>query len=272
MSNQRFREKSLSNSLHSFVDLYKEIVDNYANVWVAVDKPPTLDHQVSDFVYFCLTKSCKSLIGTQALIKAGCGEDALTLIRTVYESYLKMVYVAHNPNDVSQFVSIPIGISSNFYSFAKTRKNKTDFRKVKDLATGTELPAPMSIEKIAMQSPYEDDRKFHHTLYTYLSENAHPHMMASGNYRTHPDEKRYTYQNSNNTQKALIFGIYVSSTMLDHFPYRNQFNSDLERRVTENIRVAIKKIDFYSTIEGLELDPVYETAVWSGLDRLIDML
>lgn len=168
MTNKQTQEENLETCIQLIVDIFKEFVDDYAEVWVSVKKPPTQAHQISDFIYFCITKSCKSLIGIQALIKAGCPEDAITLVRSIYESYLKIVYVAHHLNEIDQFVSLPIGISEKYYPFAKTKKNKPDFRNVVDPRTGSKLSVPMSIEKLALNNPYPEDRELHNCLYGFF--------------------------------------------------------------------------------------------------------
>jgi hypothetical protein len=245
LTNKQPQKENLETCLQFIVDIFKELVDDYADVWVSVEKPPTQDHQISDFVYFCITRSCKSLIGLQALIKAGCPEDAITLVRSIYESYLKIVYVAHHPNEINQFVTLPIGISMKYYPFAKTKKNKPDLRNVVDPRTGSNLPVPMSIEKLALASPYPEDKELHNCLYKFLSEHAHPHMMASGDYRSPPKERQYTYKNRDNSSKALFFAIYVSARMLEHFPYKSELELELGGRLGQAVCIAKSTISSY---------------------------
>lgn len=70
-------------------------------------------------------------------------------------------------------------------------------------------------------------------------------MMASGDYRSHPKDRHYTYKNTDNCPQAMFFAIYVSSRMLEHFPYKSELELELGGRLEQVICFANATITGY---------------------------
>src|SRR5207248_1560233 len=62
-------------------------------------------HSLHDYVFFCTTKSLKTLRAIKRLIPDGFGEDALALCRSIYENYLAINYVIHYRTTINSFVA-----------------------------------------------------------------------------------------------------------------------------------------------------------------------
>ena len=70
----------------------------YGKYSYAIGKKPTTDF-ISDFQYFVLTKSTKSLEAIRQLLDMGHTEDVFILARTMFEGYLASRYICEEYND-----------------------------------------------------------------------------------------------------------------------------------------------------------------------------
>src|SRR5438270_8961999 len=85
--------RRLSKRLEKQVTLCQTFVDNYSIAKaIYFDNFKNRTFIVNDFLHFCFTKSCKSLIAVETLLKTHCSEDALIILRSVYENYIHITY------------------------------------------------------------------------------------------------------------------------------------------------------------------------------------
>lgn len=95
---------------------------------------------VHDYVHYCFTKSCKTLRGVEHLLNQGLPEDAMTLLRGVYENYLHIVFVIQNPERIGDFVWKKIALRTGRLQPALSAKGKRIPGKMLDTATGEIVP------------------------------------------------------------------------------------------------------------------------------------
>lgn len=166
--------------LGAYIRIFQKLVDEYGIAEVILWK--SSQHVANDFLYFCVTRSCKTLMAVKTLILRGLPEDALILTRSLYENYVNIVYVLNNPEDIDHVARRKLGVSIGHYRFAQTPKGKIDRRTVVDPESGEHLPFGLSLEKLAGGSRHIEDHDVHGLLYSYLSEYTHPNLVALGSY------------------------------------------------------------------------------------------
>lgn len=168
------------------VDFFAYLIDNYGEVNIIKDNVPPEDikrNTYHDFIYFCFTKSCRSLYSAINLAEKGLREDSLIILRTVYENYLHLAHILNDPLKIQEYVVQTVGLSTGNYKYKIDNNGRRVFNRFINVSTQKEhfhgtsnaLRAKLSFNKI--------DSAIHSNIYSYLSEHIHPNMNGSGNYR-----------------------------------------------------------------------------------------
>ena len=108
----------------------KKIVDHHGVPIAIVRKEITPEIVMHDFFYFCVTKSCKSLSAFNTLIEHGFPEDALIIVRSIYENYLSVAFMLNKPSQIDDLVSKRVGFSRGIFKHPISAKGKIDRRKL----------------------------------------------------------------------------------------------------------------------------------------------
>src|SRR5262245_10464885 len=98
------------------------IVDAYARAQAIEHNDYRDDYVTNDFIYYCVTKSTKTLLAINALIALGLGEDAQILLRSAYENYLAISYLRANPHRLDDLVEMKIAVSGGHVEHPLTSK------------------------------------------------------------------------------------------------------------------------------------------------------
>ncbi len=193
--------------------LCKRLVDSYALPLAIIHDSYEHRHIFNDFVYFCFTKSTKTLAAINRILADGFGEDAQILLRSSYESYLAIAFLTNHPSRLDDLVAKKVGLKTGDFSHPVSPTGRKDYRRVVDTQSGEILPFSLSVAEMAGLTKYPEDLFIHRALYAFLSEHCHAHMMASGNYRDDKNE-RYVYENRSQVLQATVFGAYVYAVTL----------------------------------------------------------
>lgn len=187
---------------------------------------------VNDFVYFCFTKSTKTFSAIEKLILYKHHEDALILIRSIYENYLMTRFVLDNPEQINNFVYYPIGKSIMRYKIEK--KDKVLI--LKEPSTGKILDDYIEFGYKEIGLKYEP--KIHNQLYKFLSEFTHPNMISLGSYM---QKGLFTYDNENNKHNALILSIFCYLKIIQEIRTFEEYDDDSLTIELPKLILKIKK-------------------------------
>lgn len=227
--------------VEDFYKQLKDLVDEHAIPIAIVTKQINTEILVNDFVYFCVAKTCKSTGAIIALLKQEYPEDALIILRSVYENYLSIGYLLKNPANVDDLVFKRVGLAAGVFVHPLTPKNKRDTRKLLDPASGEIYDFGLTIGELARGALRGVDLNLHSGMYPYLCEHVHSNMIASGNYRN-TDETRYTYKDNSNTTLARFWTcvtLYLFfETLLTYEPI-NIMNNEDHRNILNMARSTI---------------------------------
>lgn len=218
------------------------IIDRYAIAMAIAKDDYRDDYVTNDFFYYCLTKSTKTLVGINALIEKGLGEDAQILIRSAYENYLAISFLLANLNRLDDLVEKKIGVNDGYFKHPLNTKGKKDRRKIIDPRSGEVLQFDVSIAEMASSGRHPEDREMHWPFYGYLSEHCHPHMMASGNYRD-DTEIRYSYKNNSQSIQAKIYATYVFLLLLAETKYFEKLKTPELSRTNSLLKTGVSTIN-----------------------------
>lgn len=231
---------------------FYSIVDNYAFAEAIAHNSYQDRYVINDFFYYCITKSTKTLIAINLLIRSNLGEDAQILLRSAYENYLAASFLLANPARLDDLVGKKIGVHTGYFKHPINSKGKSDRRNIVDPCSGEVLPFEVPVAEMASTGRHTEDNDVHWHLYGFLSEHVHPHMMASGNYR---DESRirYSYVTQTQTLQASIFATYIYLLLLCEVRYFEGLD-DLDLKSTDKLARSGAEI-VERTLSVMEFDP-----------------
>lgn len=183
-------------------------------------------HTVHDFTLFCATKSLKSLRAIKHLLDEGHGEDALTLVRSVYENYLNLAYVFSHPNQINNLVAAKVGLRAGKYEFERGSG------KIREKTGRRIVGEHVSVRRMAKESQFSEDHAIYNFLYELLSDFAHPNILTIGYYL---DDDRFDVVGHDNVPHAAIYGLFTVTLVLDLLSLLSElqtnFRKDLKRFV-----------------------------------------
>jgi len=203
---------ALKRRLDLQICLFQEIVFEYGTADAIAEDDFSQQIVVHDYVFYCFTKACKSLMSVSLLLDNRLPEDAMILLRSVYESYLHIVYVLQNPERIDDFVQKKIGLYTGRLKHPVSKKGNKLANQVIDSETGEILTYGIGMSTLFYGSKYQFDKEVHTVMFPFLSEHTHPNMIASGNYRD--DDIYYSYWQASNTLQSAFFAVYLSTLIL----------------------------------------------------------
>jgi len=194
----------------------ESLIDECGEIKVISKPKGTAESQdyYHDFVYFVLTKSCKTLSASMILTENLYSEDSQILIRSVYENYLSLKHLSKNMDDLYHFLTKTVGLAAGIYTHPISKKGNIQRTKLFDPKTGETSNFGLSISRMAESMDSKNEQIVHKTLYPYLCELTHLNMMSSGNYRN-KEETKYTYRSSEPSINPYIFIPYVLILLCD---------------------------------------------------------
>jgi hypothetical protein len=213
-----------------------------------------------DYIYYCFTKSTRSIFAAIELAKKNFSEDSLIILRTVYESYLHIAHTLYNPNKVYEYVFHTVGLSTGKYVFKKRQNGTLNYKRILDSSTQKEFDYGTSTGTMAKYSFNSCDTAVHKDIYHYLSEHTHPNMLASGNYRSW-EKLHYSAEPLSmriETPFWILYIIYILGDALYYYHFNiNEWNVEdltlLEINEFTNLRKSMQE-ELLNYLEILNID------------------
>lgn len=239
--------KKILDNLYDSLCFYGYIIDDVGDVLaIKMDKEDKdFDKAVHhDYVYFCITKSVRSLLASLELSKMRFREDSMIILRTVYECYLLLANAISDCQFIQKTVYNELGLKYGIYKYFKSRMGKTAFRKVVRYEDNKVFDHDLRKSTLSRSTYNTIDSKVHRYLYNYLCEHTHSHFISAGNYRTQ-DETKY----DPNVQGAYIDVLFMINYLTyligeSIYLYHKNYNYHITLTVVEIIELGehLKKL------------------------------
>lgn len=168
-------------------------------------------NSVNDFIFFCFTKSTKTMIAIKKLLKENMNIEALILVRSIYENYLYSQYIRKYPKEVYNIVDYSIGKSYGKYS-----RNKG---KLFEVCNNNQIENYKEVSIFKIASEVGEDKSYL-GLYSYLSEFAHPNASLIGSYI---NDYNFSVYKDGYKENALFLSIYCYLKMMLIITSREEF-------------------------------------------------
>jgi hypothetical protein len=162
-------------------------------------------------VFFYVTKALKTFEAVQTLTLHHLGEDGLSLVRTLYESYLRTLFAIREPEVHGAWVLATTGLSRGTHDYRKT-KSGVDKRVIVSPQSGGHTAATISTRAMALSSPFPVEATLHTDLYSFLSGYAHPDTRTIHDYL---DDFGWTIRSRERLVPADFLAFGLSLLVLD---------------------------------------------------------
>jgi hypothetical protein len=207
--NNQFESKLnvLVEDIDSLIYLFGIFVNKYFNEDYPDDSSPDGAEILSPVAYMGLNlaKSQRALRSIKNLILEEYNEDALKLVRGIYENYLHIVLVKHKPESIISLVDAKCGLRDGSFKYLE-KNGKQDKRKVVRCADGTIYPTSISGYKMAESSSRGFDVEFYDLFYDRASDVVHPSVF---NIRDYVREGKLSPLDSDWKEEAVIYSVFV---------------------------------------------------------------
>ncbi|TDW96189.1 DUF5677 domain-containing protein [Dinghuibacter silviterrae] len=168
-----------------------------------------------EYILFCLTKNLKTLRAALNLIEGNFGEDALNLIRSIFENYLHVAMSIRN-NDFINDIKIKIGLLLGTHKYIRKGAEK-----VVEVATGKEARLKFTKNhQLALLHPLygKMDIEIYNYLYDFLSGFTHPDLVTLSCY---VDENGFNYQKRNFSSESILYISFFNLLILNEIKNLN---------------------------------------------------
>lgn len=133
---------------------------------------------LKSYCYFILAKNLKTIKSIEVLINSNLGEDAIILIRSVYENYLQILMAIYAPKQLHDELDAKIGLIQNRYE-----RKKGNFNTLIDRQTKKEVRFLTGIKRATLNPNTQiEDEAIYSYLYNFLSSFTHPDISTIGQY------------------------------------------------------------------------------------------
>ncbi len=195
------------------------------------------DLKIEDYILFCITKTFKTLKSIINLIHRELIEDALILLRTIYESYLNIIFILHKPQKLNDLIA-QAGLMMGTHEYALNKKGKEDRRIIKDKVSGAEFDGTISTYQKVLNSDFQEDIDIHNFMYEYLSSFTHPSIFTIENYFV---GNKFNPSKPNDTYEIVMLCIFISAIILDELQYIVSFD-EVSRQDIKKFIMEIKPL------------------------------
>ena len=197
----------LIDDIDSLIYLFGICVKKYFNGDYPDDSAPDGAEILSPVAYMGLNlaKSQRALRSIKHLVVEDYNEDALKLVRGIYENYLHIVLIKHRPDSIISLVDAKCGVRYGGFKYLE-KNGKEDRRKVVRCSTGDIYPSNISGYKMAESSNLDFDVEFYDLFYQRASDVVHPSIF---NIKDYVRDNKLSPLDSDWKEEAVIYSVFV---------------------------------------------------------------
>lgn len=214
-----------------FVSL-ASVVDHLGVIQAAIVPKVSRAGAKHDFIFFCITKCCRTVAAITTLLDTFFSEETYPLTRTLYEHYIAIACVRADDKYLDEFLMKPVGLSAGTLQYPTSKSGKPIHRELLHLPSGARFPGIASIGELARSTGYKYDSEIHKVFYSYLSEHTHPNMLASGNYRDSTG-KRYSYSEKTGLLQAAFWACFAAALVVSEVSKFVRTPAEVRQRLKE---------------------------------------
>lgn len=265
----------LIDDIDSLIYLFGIVVEKYFNGDFPDDSTPEGAEVMSPVAYMGLNiaRSQRALRSIKHLIIEDYDEDALKLVRGLYENYLHIILVQYQPKSIVSLVDAKFGLRDGSFEYLE-KNGKQDKRKVVRRSNSEVYPAYFSGYKMAETSKRSFDIRFYDSFYRIASDVVHPSVF---NIKDYVRDDKLSPLDSDWKEDSVIYSIFIGCLIsrevmtIKYLP-----DSVLVDCVTVTRRLLshlLETLEFLKTwSERLEVSPPELEIVYERIEEILSEL
>jgi hypothetical protein len=206
------------------------------------------------YLLFCATKAVKTHQAVSLLIHEQLPEDLMSLARSVYETYLHMVWALARPDELYAVSVARMGLVMGTHEFEVTRNGRVNRRAIVDKRTGKAQLVEATTGRLAQLSGLAEDVLIHEGLYSLLSQHVHPDYRSVFHYL---DDEGFSPREEYWSLPAVTIAITVHLMVGDallHSPIKLSRTTDDLRRYLASTKRRFRRVTKLAIQSGATSD------------------
>ena len=214
---------------------------------------PRMERFKTTFILFCFAKTLNHLKSINYLLNSYQGEDALILIRPIFENYLSSIYTIVNPESMYDTVMARKGLNDGTFSYKLNKKGKPIYSIAIEKSSSREVPIPISFYQMAKTSPFHSDVLLYETLYPILSGFAHPDLIMMS---TYINESAVNPYHDELYLEVPLNAVFFTMLLVDSFYSLNIATKVIQKDIKRVLkRISHKYMELYKEFSSQDKNP-----------------
>lgn len=194
------------------------------------------------YLFFCATKAVKTHRAVSLLVIEHLSEDLMSLARSIYETYLHMIWALKCPDDLYGISQAKIGLMTGTHEFKTTRNGRVNRRAIVEKRTGAVCRIDMTTSRLAQLSGLPEDASLHEGIYSLLSQHVHPDYRSAFHYlNAEGFSPREEYWSMPAVAIAMTVHLMVADALLQSPLKLSKTTTDL-RRYLKTAKARFKRV------------------------------
>lgn len=189
-----------------------------------------------EVIFFNITKSVKTLKSIRHNLLSELIEDALNLIRSLYENYLHLIYCINEPEKIEELLKAKLGVKKGTHIIKKINKNR--FIVSKDKNSNTSVKEYITTYEKAKSSKHKEDLIIFNYVYSFLSGFTHPDI---DNIKHYTSESKFNATIKCESDTAIFFAVYIGTLILSETLILDSLSETCKKDI---VRVSNRIIDY----------------------------
>ena len=163
----------LEANIEHLIFAYGLVLDKYANN-IAPSTGP-----VEFMIKFHITKSMKVLRSIRLLTQNSMPDTVFALLRTMYESYIYILYALSNPKEAEEMLFATLGLDSGTYRYPLNADGSIKSKKIAiGIKSGKEVKLTINNYQVIKLTKSKSELEFYEMIYELLSKHVHPNLSV----------------------------------------------------------------------------------------------
>lgn len=199
---------ALKENIKHLIIAYGLVLDKYVN-----DYDLTTD-TLGFLIKFHITKTLKVLRAILTLLDNNMSDEVFALSRTMYESYIYLIFIAVNPVDAEKMLLANVGLETSAYQYPRREDGTIKTKKIAiKIESGEKIGLTVSNKDVLKNSPYKYDLEFYQMAYDLLSRYVHPNVSLFDHCF---DMRKFDHFISIHKEDGILYANLIAIMLLNH--------------------------------------------------------
>lgn len=250
--------KEYSNITNPKIDLFDRIMQETNNCihlyslliskWGDISSEDISLFSQHEYIFFCLTKTLKSMRSILNQLDSILIEDSYILLRSIHENYLNIVYVVNKPEKLSDLIAEKVGVERGTHKYDIKPNGKENKQILVEISSGKKIQIGRGTTgyDMASCSKYIEDTIIYDLLYKFASYFTHTNLLTLENFIEH---NKFNPTKYNSPRQVVTLCIFLTSITLENLLYIDSIDEISKKDILTFLnRVVPLLIDMFTSM------------------------